>query len=96
MLERRATGSLIDHVSGVEDPREGLCVLYRLPEILLMVRRATLAGMEDFVEIKLCGDQRLAFLRRFFLFGRGVPFCDTFNEPINAIDPDTFKACFMA
>jgi hypothetical protein len=35
-------------------------------------------------------------LRRFYPYERGVPSHDTLNDLINAIDPDTFKACFMA
>jgi hypothetical protein len=64
MLERRLSRSLMDHFSAVEDPREGWRVLDPLREILLLVLCATLAGMEDFVDIKMWGDQRLAFLRR--------------------------------
>jgi predicted transposase YbfD/YdcC len=86
----------MDHFSAVEDPREGWRVLYPLREILLLVLCATLSGMEDFVDIKMWGDQRLAFLRRFYPYERGVPSHDTLNDMINAIDPDTFKACFMA
>lgn len=96
MLERKLSRSLMDHFSTVEDPREGWRVLYPLREILLLVLCATLAGMEDFVDIKMWGDQRLAFLRRFYPYERGVPSHDTLNDLINAIDPDTFKACFMA
>jgi predicted transposase YbfD/YdcC len=96
MLEHRPTRSLMDHFSAVEDPREGWRVLYPLREILLLVLCATLSGMEDFVDIKMWGDQRLAFLRRFYPYERGVPSHDTLNDLINTIDTDTFKACFMA
>ena len=39
-----ACGSLLDHVSALRDPRQGGKVLYLLPEILLLVLCATLAG----------------------------------------------------
>jgi predicted transposase YbfD/YdcC len=86
----------MEHFSAVDDPREGWRVLYPLRELLLVVLCATLAGMEDFVEIKLWGDQRLDFLRRFYPYERGVPSHDTLNDVINAIDPQVFKACFIA
>ena len=92
-LRRR---SLMEHFSAVDDPREGWRVLYPLRELLLLVLCATLAGMEDFVEIKLWGDQRLDFLRRFYPYERGVPSHDTLNDLINALDPQVFKACFIA
>lgn len=77
--------SLMEHFSGIEDPREGWRVLYPLRELLLVVLCATPAGMEDFVEIKLWGDQRLGFLRRFYPYERGVPSHDTLNDLINAL-----------
>ena len=88
--------SLMEHFSALDDPREGWRVLYPLRELLLLVLCATLAGMEDFVEIKLWGEQRLDFLRRFYLYERGIPSHDTLNDLINALDPQVFKACFMA
>lgn len=68
--------------------------MYPLPEILLLVLCATLSGMEDFVETKLWGEQRLDFLRRFLPYERGIPAHDTLNDVINALDAELFKACF--
>ena len=67
LLMRSLPGStpILDHFSALTDPRQGWRVLYPLPEILLLVLCATLSGMEDFVEIRLWGEQRLDFLRRF-------------------------------
>jgi hypothetical protein len=50
----------------------------------------------DFVEIRLWGEERLGFLRRFLPYGeRGLPSHDTsLNDVINALDADLFKACF--
>ena len=66
MSDPSRSRSLMEHFSGIKDPREGWRVLYPLRELLLVVLCATRAGMEDFVEIKLWGDQRLGFLRRFY------------------------------
>ena len=96
MPDPRCSRSLMAHFSAVEDPREGWRVLYPLRELLLLVLSATLAGMEDFVEIKLWGEQRLDFLRRFYPYERGVPSHDTLNDLINALDSQVFKACFIA
>ena len=85
---------LLDHFSALRDPREGWRVLYPLPEVLLLVLCATLSGMEDFVEIRLWGGERLDFLRRFLPYERGLPSHDTLNDIVNALDADLFKACF--
>jgi len=87
---------LLDHFSALKDPREGWRVLYPLPEILLLVLCATLAGMEDFVEIRLWGQERLAFLRRFLPFERGIPSHDVLNDVFNALNAELFKCCFAS
>ena len=64
--------SILAHFSVLKDPRQQWRVLYPLPEILLLVLCATLSGMEDFVEIRLWGELRLEFLRRFLPYDRGI------------------------
>jgi predicted transposase YbfD/YdcC len=88
------SAALLDHFSALSDPRQRWRVLYPLPEILLLVLCATLSGMEDFVEIRLWGDERLDFLRRFLPYERGLPAHDTLNDVINGLDADLFKTCF--
>jgi hypothetical protein len=86
---------LLDHFSALRDPRQNWRVIYPLPEILLLVLCATLSGMEDFVEIRLWGDERLDFLRRFLPYERRLPSHDTLNDLLNALDADLFKTCFV-
>lgn len=88
------SSSLLAHFAALRDPREGWRVLYPLREILLVVLCATLCGMDDFVEVKLWGEARLEFLRRFLPFERGIPSHDTLNDVMNGIDAELFKLCF--
>jgi hypothetical protein len=46
------TNSLLGHFAELKDPRQLAKVLYPLPEVLLLVLCATLAGADDFVEIE--------------------------------------------
>ena len=94
MAVSRSSAAILDHFSALSDPRQNWRVIYPLPEILLLVLCATLSGMEDFVETKLWGEQRLDFLRRFLPYERGIPAHDTLNDVINALDAELFKACF--
>src|SRR3546814_390501 len=96
MSRMSGSRSLLEHFSALEDPRERWRVVSPLPEILLLVLSATLSGMEDFVEIRLWGEERLAFLRRFLPYDRGIPSHDTLGDVINALDPELFKRCFLA
>jgi predicted transposase YbfD/YdcC len=96
MASEAAKRSLIEHFSALEDPRQAWKVVYPLPEIMLLVLCATLAGAEDFVEARLWGCKHLAFLRRFLPFVEGIPSDDTLNDVVNALDPALFKTCFVA
>src|SRR4051794_18432536 len=59
-------------------------------------RTATLAGADDFVETTLWGTQHLALLRRFYRYENGIPSHDTLCDVFAALDPELFKACFLA
>ena len=65
--------SLLDHFAALEDPRQRAKVLYPLPEILLLLLCASLAGADDLAEVELRGGEHLAFLRRFLPCRHGIP-----------------------
>lgn len=90
----RSPLSLIDHFAALDDPRQSGKVLYPMPEILLVVLCGTLAGAEDFVEMRRWAGVNHAFLRRFLPYEGGIPSHDTLNDVINAIDGDLFSQCF--
>ena len=73
MTETIAKKSLIDYFSALEDPRQAWKVEYPLPEIMLLVLCATLAGAETFVETAQGGRTKLDFLRQLLPFKRGIP-----------------------
>lgn len=93
-MANRPSTSLIDHFAALEDPRQSWKVLYPLAEILLVVLCATVAGAEDFVEIRRWGTVNLKFLRRLLPFADGIASHDTLNDVINAIDGELFSQCF--
>ncbi len=87
---------LLDHIAALSDPRQHAKVLYPLPEILLLVLAATIAGADDFVETTLWGTEHLAFLRRFYRYNNGIPSHDTLCDVFAAPDPELLKSCFLA
>lgn len=90
-----AAPCFLSHFATLRDPRQAAKVLYPLPEILLLLLCATIAGADDFVEIGLWGEEHQDFLRRFLPFERGIPSHDTLCDVIAAIDPELFKCCFL-
>jgi len=87
---------LLKRLEALEDPRQARKVLYPLPEIMLLALSATLAGADDFVEVTLWGREHLVFLRRFYPYTHGIPSHDTLCDVFAALDPDLFRACFLA
>jgi len=94
-MDQRTDTSLIGHFATLKDPRQAAKVLYPVPEIILLLLCATLAGADDLVEMQLWGNQNLAFLRRFLPYAHGIPSHDTLGEVIAVLDPDLFKTCFL-
>jgi hypothetical protein len=88
--------SLLDRFATLKDPRQQAKVLYPLPEILLLLLCATLAGADDLVEIELWGKQHLGFLRRFRPYTHGIPSHDTLGAVLGVLDPALFKTCFTS
>src|SRR4051795_11738656 len=95
-MDRPTPTSLLDHFAALEDPRQRAKVLYPLPEILLLLLCATLAGADDLAEIELWGGEHLPFLRRLLRYRHGIPSHDTLGAVLAALDPVLFKACFTA
>jgi len=89
-------GDLSEQFSALDDPRQAWKVLFPLPEILLLVLCGTLAGAEDFVEIRRWGQMHQDFLRRLLPFKAGIPSHDTLNDVVNAINGALFAQCFTA
>jgi predicted transposase YbfD/YdcC len=95
-MDQTAGNSLLDQFSALDDPRQAGKVLYPLPEIILLLLCATLAGADDFVEMTLWGERNLGFLRRLCPYQHGIPSHDTLGEVIRAVDPGLFKTCFTS
>jgi predicted transposase YbfD/YdcC len=91
-----ASPALIDHFSALADPRQAWKVAFPLPEVLLVVLCGTLAGGQNFVEIRQWAGHKLGFLRRLLPFARGIPSHDTLDDVMNALDARTFAECFTA
>ena len=88
--------SLLGHFSALTDPRQRGKVLYPLPEIMLLILCGTLAGAEDFVEIREWGRKKLRFLRGLCPFTQGIPSHDTLNDVMNALPGGLFNEMFAA
>ena len=87
---------LVEHFSGLEDPRCAGKVDHRLIDILVIAVCAVIACAESWDDIALYGRNKLGWLRSFLSLANGIPSHDTFRRVFMLIDPDAFEACFTA
>ena len=62
----------------------------------MIVLCATMAGADDFVEIKQWSNNKIEFLRCFLPFEKGLPSHYTLNDVINALSAGDFSDCFIS
>lgn len=79
----------------VQDPRIERKKLYPLEEILLVALCCIISGGEGFEDMKLYGQEKLDFLRKFYPFKNGIASEDTFSRVFQLICPNTFVDCFV-
>lgn len=64
---------------------------HKLVDILAISVCAVVCGANDFEEIAMYGQQKLAFLRTFLELPNGIPSHDTFNRVFKFLDKDKFS-----
>ena len=87
-----------EYFSVVPDPRrQSALTKHLLSDILGLALCAMLCGADDFVEMALCGRERLEFLRERlgFVLAQGVPSPDTLNRVFKRLDPSALEKCLL-
>jgi predicted transposase YbfD/YdcC len=80
----------------IEDPRLDRQKKYPLREIVFLALFAALQGIESWRGIELLGNERLDFLRKFFLFENGIPSHQTIGRVFSILKPKSFENLFAA
>lgn len=71
----------------VEDQRQSHKIKYPLNEILLLCLCAVLCGMESFEDIEIYGQEKIDFLKRFYVYENGIPSNVTISRIFGWLDP---------
>ena len=69
---------------------------YPLPEVLLLILLAVLAGAEAFTDIARFGERKIELLRRFRPYVNGTPSHDHLGDIFATLDARAFQLCFVA
>lgn len=69
---------------------------YPLDEILFLTISSIISGWyEDWEDIIFFGENKLAWLRKFYPYQNGIPSHDVLNKLFNKLDTKEFNLCFM-
>lgn len=90
------TTSFLHHFNGLPDHRQAGKVDYPLPEVLLLILLAVLAGAEAFTDIARFGERKIDLLRRFRPYVNGTPSHDHLGDIFATLDARAFQLCFVA
>ena len=94
-MDKDVSATFKKHFGTLADPRIERKKLYPLTEILFIVVSGSICGAESWRDFVLFGESKIDFLRQYYPFRNGVPCKDTFARLFSALDPGTFKACFI-
>lgn len=88
--------SLVEHLSEIDDPREGPALRHDLVELLVVAICAVLSGAENCADMALWGKQKLPWLRGFLSLRNGIASHDTFSRVFRLLDPKQFETVFRS
>jgi predicted transposase YbfD/YdcC len=95
-VEREPGSSVEVHFAGLTDPRVERTKEHRLVDIVTIALCAVVCGADDWVAVETFGRAKAAWLKTFLALPGGIPSHDTFGRVFARLDPDEFRACFVA
>lgn len=81
--------------SGLKDGRYVPFTKHPLNELVLGALVGVLCGAEDWDEVALLCEAKIALLRRYLPYKEGIASSDTFERAFSVLEPDAFGACAM-
>ena len=91
-----SSSSIEVHFAGLTDPRVDRTKEHRLVDIVTIALCAVVCGADDWVAVETFGRAKEAWLRTFLALPGGIPSHDTFGRVFARLDPEEFRACFLA
>ena len=89
------TTSFLNYFNDLPDYRQAGKVDYPLPEVLLLILLAVLAGAEAFTDIARFSEKKLKLLRRFLPFKNSTPAHDHLGDIFATLDASSRNSSRM-
>ena len=90
----RASVSLVESFSDIDDPRSDSGKRHDLMESISIAICAVICGAKGWSDVELFGRSKRDWLKRFLKLSNGIPSHDTFSRVFSRIDPTQFQRCF--
>lgn len=87
---------LLELLEDLPDPRMDRTKKHKLVDILTIAICGALCGVDNFVELERFGLAKQKWFETFLELSNGIPSHDTFGRVFAALDPDAFRAAFIA
>jgi predicted transposase YbfD/YdcC len=98
MKDSNKGDSFIDPLPGADqipDPRDSYLAHYPIPEILFLVVAASVSYCDKFTEMAVFGEEKIAWLQKYYPYKYGTPSHDTLGRVLGMIDRRAFETWFM-
>ena len=96
MAATTTVGSIKQYFRSLKDPRVVGRSRHLLVDIIVLAICGVIADCDDWSDIVLFAQQRLAWFKRFLQLPGGVPAHDTFERVFAKLDPRAFGVCCLA
>ena len=91
----KALKAIEKHFGQITDPRVDRTKDHKLVDIIAIALCGVICGAENWVDVELYGNSKLAWLTTFLELPHGIPSHDTFGRVFGRIDAQEFQKVFF-
>ena len=91
-----ASITIIEAFAGLRDPRVDRTKLHKLTDIITIALCGAICGVDNWVEMERFGRAKERWFKSFLELPNGIPSHDTMGRVFGALDPESFRECFLS